>query len=108
MDEPSLIEFLVEHYLPGATRRDLRAASSRLAEATGERIAAGEPIRYLGSTVVPAEESCFSRFESGSEDLVRRVLDTAQVAYARIHVAEVVHPTTDGSPKEEGQCPSSA
>ena len=103
MDEPPLIEFLVEHYLPGATRRDLREASSRLGERTDELVGAGEPIRYLGSTVVPAEESCFSRFESGSEALVRRVLDTAQVAYARIHVAEVVHPTSDRSPKGEGQ-----
>jgi hypothetical protein len=103
MDEPSVIEFLIEHYLPGATRRDVREASSRLAKATDELAAAGEPLRYLGSTVVPAEESCFSRFESGSEALVRRALDAAQVAFARIHVAEVVHPTSDGSPKGERQ-----
>jgi hypothetical protein len=103
MDEPSVIEFLVEHYLPGATRRDLREASSRLADATDELAAAGEPIRYLGSTVVPAEESCFARFESSSETVVRRALDTAQVVYARIHVAEVVHPISDASPKGEVQ-----
>src|SRR5439155_22342877 len=57
MDEPSVIEFLVEHYLPGATRRDLREASSRLADAAGKLAAAGEPIRYLGASVVPVDGS---------------------------------------------------
>jgi len=101
MDEPSPIEFLVEHYLPGATPRELREASSRLTEASDRAAATGEAIRYLGSTVVPAEESCFSRFEGASEAVVRRALDAAQVAYARIHVAEIVHPSTDGNPKEQ-------
>jgi hypothetical protein len=101
MDEPSLTEFLVEHYLPGSTQAELRAASSRLASAAGDLALAGEPIHYLGSTIVPAEESCFSRFECGSEAAVRRALERAEVAYARIHVAEAVHPTSERNPHQE-------
>ena len=98
MDDRPLIEFLVEHYLPGATQQDVRAASARLAAAAGELDAGGEPIRYLGSTSVPAEESCFSRFESAGEAAVRRTLERAEVAYARIHVAKAVHPTSQANP----------
>jgi cob(I)alamin adenosyltransferase len=102
MDEPPLTQFLVEHYLPGATQEELRGASSRLADATGDLALAGESVHYLGSTIVPAEESCFSRFESGSEATVRRALERAEVAYARIHVAEAVHPTSERNPHQEG------
>ena len=102
MDEPSLIEFLVEHYLPGATQEELRAASLRIADAAGDLALAGEPVRYLGSTIVPAEESCFSRFEGGSEAVVRRALERSEVAYARVHVAEAVHPTSERKPHQEG------
>ena len=101
MDEPP-IEFLVEHYLPGATQAELRAASSRLADAAVDLALAGEPVRYLGSTIVPAEESCFSRVEGGSEAAVRRALERAEVAYARVHVAEAVHPTSEHKPHQEG------
>jgi hypothetical protein len=101
MDDPPPTEFLVEHYLPGATQQELRAASSRLGDVVRGLAAAGERIRYLGSTIVPAEESCFSRFESGSETSVRVALERAEVAYARIHVAEAVHPTSTGTPNEE-------
>ena len=95
------MEFLVEHYLPGATRRELRDASSRLASAALGLTDGGAPVRYLGSTLVPAEESCFSRFDSGGEATVRRVFEVAQVTYARILAAELVDPK-----KEQGQCQS--
>lgn len=95
------MEFLVEHYLPGATRCELRDASSRLAAVAVGLTDGGAPVRYLGSTLVPAEESCFSRFDSGSEATVRRVFEAAQVTYARILVAERVDPE-----KGKWQCQS--
>ena len=92
VDESSLLQFLVERYLPGATQEELRETSRLLAEAADAVAAGGESIRYLGSTFVPAEESCFSCFESGSEVAVRRTLEAAGVPYARILVTEAVRP----------------
>ena len=92
VDEPSLLQFLVERYLPGATQEKLRETSRRLAEAADALAAGGESIRYLGTTFVPAEESCFSCFESSSEVAVRRTLEVTGVSYARILVTEKVRP----------------
>ena len=92
VDESSLVRFLVERYLPGATQEELRVTSRLLAEAADTLATGGESIRYLGSTFVPIEESCFSCFESRSEIAVRRTLETAGVPYARILVTEAVRP----------------
>jgi hypothetical protein len=92
VDESSLLRFLVERYLPGATQEELRVTSRLLAEAADALAIGGESIRYLGSTFVPIEESCFSCFESRSEIAVRRTLETAGVPYARILVTEAVRP----------------
>ena len=91
VDESSL-KFLVERYLPGATREELQETSRLLANAAQSLAARGESIRYLGTTFVPVEESCFSCFESGSEIAVRRTFEAAGVPYARILAAERVRP----------------
>lgn len=90
VDESSVMQFLVERYLPDATQEELRETSRLLAEAADALAARGESIRYLGSTFVPLEESCFSCFESGSEFAVRRTLEAAGVPYARILATEAV------------------
>jgi hypothetical protein len=94
VDESPLLQFLVERYLPGATQETLQETSSRLADTVDALAAEGESIRYLGTTFVPVEESCFSCFESSSEGAVRRTLDMAGVPYARILVTEAVRPGT--------------
>jgi hypothetical protein len=92
MDRPPLRQYLVERYVPGATDQDLRAVSNGLSRVAEELAAAGESVRYLGSTLVPAEESCFSWFEGPSEDVVRRVLDAAALPYARILATDALLP----------------
>jgi hypothetical protein len=92
VDESALLQFLVERYVPGATQELLRETSRRLAQAVDALATEGESIRYLGTTFVPVEESCFSCFESSSEGAVRRTLEVAGVAYARILVTEAVRP----------------
>ena len=90
MDGPARGHYLVERYLPGVPAEERLQMSRRLARAADELTGAGEPIRYLGSTFVPAEESCFSRFESVNERAVRRVLEAAAVPYARILTVETI------------------
>jgi hypothetical protein len=82
--------FIVERYLPGITPEALRACAERLAEAAARPTASGEEIRYLGSTFVPEEESCFCRFEAASARGVEEVCRAAEFPYARILEAEAV------------------
>jgi hypothetical protein len=92
MDRRPLRQYLVERYVPGATDQDLRAMSRSLAKAADELAAAGQTVRYIGSTHVPVEDSCFSWFLGSSEDVVRRVLEAAAVPYARILATQALLP----------------
>lgn len=75
---------MVERYLPGIGADQLAEASARLAAAAEELAAQGVWVRYLGSTFVPEEESCFCSFESANADDVRRACDQAGISFARI------------------------
>jgi len=88
---------MVERYLPGITAGQLEAASARLAAAAEALAAQGVGVRYIGSTFVPEEESCFCRFESTDADSVRHACDQAGVPFAR------VVETRDLSAKKEEQ-----
>ena len=77
-------KFMVERYLPGITTGQLDASSARLTAAARELAADGVGVRYLGSTFVPEEESCFSRFEGADGDAVRIACERAGIAFARI------------------------
>ena len=69
--------YLVERYLPGRDRAWLETALARLPrERSG--------VAYLGSTYVPADDSCFCRFEAETADDVRDANDVARVPFARI------------------------
>jgi hypothetical protein len=73
--------YMVERYLPGVTPDGFEEMRARIASAA--RVV--RTVRYLGSTFVPEEESCFCRFEGTSLDAVRRTCEAAGVPFARIH-----------------------
>jgi hypothetical protein len=75
--------YLVERYLPGRDRVWLEGALARLPRQ--RRRAA-----HLGSTYVPADDACFSRFEAESADDVRDANEIAGVPFARIVAAEEI------------------
>jgi hypothetical protein len=75
--------YLVERYLPGRDRAWLEAAVARLRRQ--QRRAA-----HLGSTYVPADDSCFCRFEAEAAEDVRDANEIAAVPYARIVPAEEI------------------
>jgi hypothetical protein len=79
-----VIEFLAERYEPGATREQVEADAVRLAAAADKLQAEGRPIEFLGTTFVPGDEACFSRFASSSADLVEAAHRLASVPVERV------------------------
>lgn len=83
--------YFVERYLPGRDRAWLEAALARLPKDRSR-------VTYLGSTYVPAEDSCFCRFEAPDAEDVRDVNELARVPFSRISVAtEIPVSSTDHS-----------
>ena len=72
-----------ERYLPGRNRDWLEAALARLRRQRG--LAA-----HLGSTYIPADDSCFCRFEADTANDVRDANEIAGVPFARIVAAEEI------------------
>jgi hypothetical protein len=77
-------DFMVEAYVPGLTASELEEAGARLAAAARELAAHQIALRYVGSTFIPEEESCFCRFEAASAADVRHACERAGVPFARI------------------------
>jgi len=76
--------YVVERYLPGLLRSDLLRGLSRIEE-TSE-------VRYLGSTIVLADEACYCRFEGPSEAAVAEINRRARLQFDRIVAAITVKP----------------
>ena len=89
--------YMVERYLPGVTAGQLDEVSARLAAAAIELAAQGVEVRYISSTFIPEEESCFCMFEGAHAEDVRRTCERAHVPFARIVQ------TRDFSPGKEEQ-----
>jgi hypothetical protein len=90
-------EYMVEQYLPGISADQLDEATARLAAAALELTAEGCEVRYIGSTFIPTEESCFCKFESRKADDVRRACERARVPFARIVETHNFSPNTEDS-----------
>jgi Protein of unknown function (DUF4242) len=87
--------YLVERYLPGRDRAWLDAALARLRRDRGG-------VSYLGSTYVPADESCFCRFEAETPEDVRDANEIAGVPFARIVAAEEIGREKPGTTEKGG------
>jgi hypothetical protein len=79
--------YLVEHYRPGLTVDGLKQWAARVREATDELEREGKDVRYLRSTIVPADESLLCVFEAANEELVRDAYARAGLSFERLSVA---------------------
>jgi hypothetical protein len=84
--------YLVERYLPGWSAARIRDALARVQEACAELSASGTEIRYLGSMLLPVEESAFCRFDSAGAEAIAEVNERAQLPYARITAGVAIAP----------------
>jgi hypothetical protein len=79
--------YLVEHYAPGLAVDGLGCWAALVREAAVAMGNEGRAVRYLRSTIVPADEALLCVFEAGSEELVRDVYARAGVPFERLSVA---------------------
>jgi hypothetical protein len=82
--------FLVERYLPTAAISGLAESVARVAIVCAESDGGRSQVRYLQSTYLPSEDTCFCLFQADSSDAVRAVNAAGQFALDRITAAVVV------------------
>ena len=79
--------YLVEQYWPGVTAEAFRSAIARLRSTSRAMARGGAPIRYLHSTLVPADEAVFCVLSAASPDLIEQLYTRAQMPFDRILAA---------------------
>jgi hypothetical protein len=79
--------YLVEHYWPGITADAFRDAVARLRSSLRAMARGGAPIRYLHSTMIPADEAAFCVFAAGSLELIEQLYHRAGITFDRIVVS---------------------
>ena len=76
--------YLVEVYVPRSAADEARAAGHR-ARAAAEALARdGIAIRYVRTTFLPGDETCFHVFEAPSPDVVTQVATRADLGRSRV------------------------
>ena len=84
--------YLVEAYMPRSHAPEARAAGRR-ARAAGEELSReGTPVRYVRTTFLPDDETCFHLFEGVSADAVEEVARRARLGRARVVAAVEARP----------------
>lgn len=86
--------YLVERYLAMAAADGLPDAVARVAAACA---ASGDHVRYLYSTYLPSEDTCFCLFEAVTSEAVQAVNATAGFAIDRITGARVMFDAASSS-----------
>lgn len=76
--------YIVERYVPGLTPVQVVAAATRVKRASARLTEEGVRVRYLRSTYVPEDETCFDLFEGRDEAAVRKANERADVSFERI------------------------
>jgi hypothetical protein len=102
-DTEQATSYLVEHYRPGTSVRNLSTWADRLRSAAAELEHEGEAIRLVRATIVPADESLLCVFEADSEALVRNAYGRAGLGFERISVALSPGETEGGAPSGAGK-----
>jgi hypothetical protein len=76
--------YLVETYVPRSRVEEARTTAQR-ARTIAERLSrGGTSIRYVRTTFLPGDETCFHVFEAVSEEAVGEVCRQAGIGSARI------------------------
>jgi hypothetical protein len=77
-------KYVVEAYLPRSNAPNARAAGGRARAAAEELSREGTAIRYVRTTFLPEDETCFHIFEADSAASVEEVSRRADLGRARV------------------------
>jgi hypothetical protein len=84
---PNVPSYLVETYVPHSRTHDARAAGARARVIAEQLSEEGTAVRYVRTTFVPDDETCFHFFEAVSEEAVGEVCRRAGIGSVRIVAA---------------------
>jgi hypothetical protein len=79
-------DYLVEHYRPGLQVGGLRRLAAHVRAALDELEREGRPVRFVRTTIVPADKSVLCICEAESEELVSEAYGRAGISFERISV----------------------
>jgi hypothetical protein len=94
--------YLIEAYMPRSHAKEARAAGRRARSAAEKLSREGVPIRYVRTTFLPEDETCFHLFEAASTDAIEEVSRRAELGRARVVPAVEASPPalqSDGARK---------
>lgn len=76
--------YLVEHYRPDLTIDGLWQWAARVRDTAAEMEREGTGVRYVRSTIVPADETLLCVLEAASEEVVRELYARAGLPFERL------------------------
>ena len=79
-----MASFLVETYVPVTQAQDARLAGRRMRAAALTLSREGIPVRYVRTTLLPGDETCFHVLAADSKDAVAATCRLAGLERARI------------------------
>ncbi len=79
-----MLTFLVEAYMPRSHTQEARAAGRRARAAAKELSREGVSIRYVRTTFLPDDETCFHLFQAASAKAVEEACSRAQLGRVRV------------------------
>ena len=79
-----MASYLVETYVPGTQAQDARAAGRRARAAARKLSREGVSVRYIRTTLLPEDETCFHVFEADSHHAVAEACRLAGLEAPRI------------------------
>jgi len=83
-EAPLVLSFLVERYWPGVTSEKLERAVARMRDAADALSREGTQVRYVRSTLMPADEVVLSYFEAPSRGVVEEANRRTGIRFDRI------------------------
>ena len=79
-----MASYLVETYIPATQAHDARVAGRRARAAARELTREGVSVRYIRTTLLPGDETCFHVFEAVSHEAVAEACRLAGLEKPRI------------------------
>jgi hypothetical protein len=76
--------YLVEIYAPRSRAGDVSATTRRVGAAVAELSSEGVPIRYVRTTFLPGDETCFHLVEASSSQVVTELCRRLDLGEVRI------------------------